>query len=277
MATSHGYFRGADRGKTFVADSCLCGGGMLMSEKLWFLKNCNLFERLSEDQLRGVEGRSRSREFPRKTPIYLPADQSNSVFLLAKGRAKICHLTLEGKQSILAFIEPGELFGELAIFDESGERDEYAETVEPSTIVLIPGEVMQQLMQRHPDVSLGITKMIGMRRRRIERRLKNLLFLPNRERLTHLLLELAEQYGYRTAEGLELGIKLSHQDLANVIGSTRETVTVVLGDLQSEGLLRVGRRRIVLIDPERLAAIVHRPAPASATGERRPAPAFGRS
>lgn len=232
-----------------------------MAEKLWYLKRCDLFQRLTSDELSELERRSRARTFARATPIYLPADEAESVFLLAAGRIKLCHLTPDGKQSILAFIEPGELFGELALF-EPGEREEYAETLESSTVVMIPGEVLRTLMGERADLSLGITRLIGLRRRRIERRLKNLLFLSNRERLTHLLLELAEQYGRPAQTGVELGIRLSHQDLANVIGSTRETVTVVLGELQAEGLVEVGRRRIALLEPTRLAASVKRPAPA---------------
>lgn len=231
-----------------------------MSEKLWHLKQCHLFERLSDDELRRVESMSRARTFPAKTPIYLPAEKANSVFVLTTGRAKICHITPEGKQSILSFIEPGEMFGELAIFD-SEQRDEYAESVSKCTVVMISNDIMSELMESHADVSLKITKLFGLRRRRIERRLKQLLFLSNRERLTHLLLELAEQYGKATPDGVELGIRLSHQDFANVIGSTRETVTVVLGELQNEGLISVGRRSVLLKNAEQLAASVHRSEP----------------
>ena len=85
--------------------------------------------------------------------------------------------------------------------------------------------------------------------------------MSNRERLTHLLLELSEQYGIRASDGIRLRIQLSHQDLANVIGSTRETVTVVLGEMQSEGILRVGRRRLLITDPEKLARTVDRDVP----------------
>ncbi len=231
-----------------------------MSEKLWYLKSCQLFEQLTTDEVQQLELRSKARTFPRGSPIYLPFDETNSLFLLASGRVKICHLTPDGKQSILAFIEPGEVFGELALF-EDGPRDEYAEAVEKATIVLIPGELMRATMEAHAGLTLGVTKLIGLRRRRIEQRLKNLLFLSNRERLTHLLLELAEQYGVQGASGLRLRIQLSHQDLANVIGSTRETVTVVLGEMQQEGLLSLGRRKIVINDLARLAGSVHRPAP----------------
>lgn len=243
--------------------------GRFMPEKLWFLKNCQPFEKLSDAAVQRLESVTTTKEFPRKSPIYLPADESRTVFLLLKGRAKICHLTPDGKQSILAFIEPGELFGELAVFGE-GTRDEYAEAVEATTVARIPGDEFEQALQGNVDVSLGVTKMIGLRRRRIERRLKHLLFLSNRDKLTHLLLELAEQYGRQTNDGVELTIKLSHQDLANIIGSTRETVTVVLGELQAEGFIKVGRRRLNLLDLNGLAANVQTSPPPLPENTKRP-------
>lgn len=232
----------------------------VMTETLWYLKSCELFRRLSPEELAVLQQRCRSRQFARGAPIYLPADQADGVLLMATGRAKICNFTEEGKQSILAFIEPGEIFGELSILEE-GQRDEYAEAVEKSTVILIPADVMQQLVENNPNVSLKITKLFGLRRRRVERRLKSLLFRSNRERLVSLLLELAEQYGVRTAEGVHLKIKLSHQDLASVIGSTRETVTVLLGELQAEEFLELGRRKIVIIALEKLASSIQAPLP----------------
>jgi len=121
--------------------------------------------------------------------------------------------------------------------------------------------VIRSLIETVPDVSLGITRLIGLRRRRIERRLKMLLFRSNRERLVHLLLDLAEQYGRSDSDGLRIGIKLSHQDLANIIGSTRETVTLTLGELQNDGVLRIARQTIVLTDLRRLAENVQRAVP----------------
>jgi CRP-like cAMP-binding protein len=231
-----------------------------MTEKIWHLRRCNLFAQLTPEQISRLESRSLSRTYPRKSPIYLPGDHAKDVLLLAAGRAKICSLTDDGKQAIFGFIEPGELFGELAVVGP-GERENYAEAVEKSTIIMIPSSVLLELMEELPGLSIGITKLIGLRRRRIERRLKNLLFRSNRQRITHLLLELVEQYGTRTADGVLIRIKLSHQDLADIIGSTRETVTVVLGNLQKEGYVVIGRRKIVVVDLERLAASVNEPAP----------------
>lgn len=231
-----------------------------MTEKYWYLKDCDLFQRLTTDQLRQLESQCRLRKLAPKTPIYLPADRADGVLLMASGRAKICSFTPDGKQSILAFVEAGEMFGELALI-QSGQREEYAETVVASKVIYIPAEVMQPLLETCPGAAMGVTRLVGLRCRRIERRLKYLLFHSNRERLIHLLLELAEQYGRPTADGIGLRIKLSHQDLASIVGSTRETVTVTLGQLQSEGLVRVGRRKIVLRDVDRLSHSVHGPVP----------------
>ena len=241
-----------------------------MNEKFWHLKNSDLFGQLESRELELLETRSRARKFAARAPICLPVDHRDHVFLLAKGRAKICHLTGEGKQSILTFVEPGELFGELALL-EPADHDDYVEALEASTVVMIPGAEVQRLMTTYPEVTLGVTKLIGVRRKRIERRLKQLLFLSNRERLTHVLLELVEQYGRHTEEGVELAIRLSHQDLANIIGSTRESVTVMLGKLQAEGLVRVRRQRLALLQLRTLANTVGRAVPQIAVPDRLPA------
>ncbi len=224
-----------------------------MSERLWYLKRCSLFERVSADELARLEQVSRWRKFPRGSMIYFPDNAADSAFVLATGRVKLCDLSVDGKESILAFIEPGEMFGELAVIDESP-QDEFATAVEASSVVAIPGDVLRKMIESLPAVSLGITKLIGLRRRRIERRLKSLLFRSNRQRLAHLLLDLVASNGRPAADGVEIGMRLSHQDLASVIGSTRESITLLLGEFQNEGVLRLGRQKIVVLDDEPLRA-----------------------
>ena len=92
-----------------------------------------------------------------------------------------------------------------------------------------------------------------------------LLFHSNRERIIHLLLELVEKYGRPGEAGIELNIRLSHQEMAGIIGSTRETVTVVLGQLQSEGLIKIARRRISILNASKLAEEVNERPPAIVT------------
>ncbi len=226
-----------------------------MNEKYWYLKKCPLFSQLTPDQLSEVETSCLSREFSRGDTIYLPSDMSDSVLLLARGRVRIYHVTSEGKQAILSFIEPGEMFGELAVFEPS-RREEHAEAVEKSLVVLMPRNVLHSLMNRHPQISMSLTRLYGLRLRRIERRLKSLLFRSSRDRLVHLLLELAEKYGQQHPNGLLLNLRISHQDMASAIGATRETVTITLGELQSKGLIRTERRQIFLQQLDRLSGSI---------------------
>lgn len=187
--------------------------------------------------------------------VYLPTDHSDSMLLLAKGRMRIFHLTPDGKQAILGFVEPGEVFGELSCFQQSS-REEYSETTCKSLVVLMPYQTIQQLMARSPEVSMKMTRLFGLRLKKIQRRLKSLLFRTSREKIGHLLLELAEQYGKAVPNGLLITQKLSHQDMASIIGATRETVTITLGELQDEGVVSIERRLITLKNAEHLATTI---------------------
>jgi len=222
-----------------------------MSERYWLLKSCALLTAVSADDLRRLEARSRVRRFRTGELVYLPSDAADGVLLLAEGRIRIDSTSPEGKRAILAYVDPGELFGELAMF--GGEtRDELADAMAPSLVVSLPREEVLRIMNENPGLAVGITKLIGLRRQRIERRLKSLLFRSVRQRLVELLLELAERYGRPTPEGVVIELRLSHQELASAIGSTRESVTLMMGELTDEGLVGKRRSRIILCATEML-------------------------
>ena len=225
-----------------------------MPQRFWYVRNCSLFERLGPEPLARLERVARIRKFPRDSAVYLPSDPLEGAFLLAEGRIRICSTTPEGKRAILTFIEPGELFGELALI-QTGVREDRAEAVVASTVVFLPGAELMQLMESSAPLTLGVSKLIGLRRMRIERRLRSLLFRSNRDRLTHLLWELVQHYGQSTAVGIRLDIRLSHQEMASIIGATRETVTVLLGEMQLEKLLKVSRQQVLVTNPDLLAQL----------------------
>jgi CRP/FNR family transcriptional regulator, cyclic AMP receptor protein len=223
-----------------------------MRDNYWYLKNCSLFSHLSPEDVQELEADSRMKVLKRGEPVYLPDQLADGILYVAQGRVKLGHSTPDGKQAILGFVDTGEIFGELSILGTQ-RRDEYAETTEKTTLVLIPKQTFMRIMQKYPHIALGVTKIIGCRRQRIQRRLRNLLFRSNRVRVIHLLLELTERYGVRVPEGLLLNIRLSHLEMASIIGSTRETVTVVLGQLQKDDFLTIARRKIIIKDLARLA------------------------
>jgi CRP-like cAMP-binding protein len=222
-----------------------------MAGLLWYLKSCDLFERLDDAEADRLNRRALVRKVRKKTIIYAPASAGQTVLVLATGRVKIYDLTTEGRETILAFVEAGELFGELAAL-EGQPRQEFAEAVEDSEVLAIPGEDFLALLERRGDLALSVTRLVGLRRQRIETRLRNLLFLPSRPRLVRLLIELIDNHGELRGNRHVLRFPLSHQDFASLIGVSRETVTLTLGQLEAEGLITVERRRVVVLDLGRL-------------------------
>jgi CRP-like cAMP-binding protein len=228
----------------------------MIMNKHWILKRCDLFEKLTDDQAERLERNASLRNFPKGSIIYAPHDPGRSVLVLAEGRVKLKGITPDGKETIVAFIEEGELFGELAIVDDAP-RDEFAESVVDSTVLAIACETLFELVDELPAFSFKVTRLLGLRRRRIETRLRNILFRSNRQRVAGILLELLEASRERTGEERRITPRLSHQEIAGLIGSTRETVTLVLGQLQLEGLIKVGRRSITIVDRHGLSLVTN--------------------
>ncbi len=226
-----------------------------MNDQPRCLAACDVFQSLSTQELEELEASSRVRVFERGDAVYLPTDAAHAVYVLVSGRLKISHLTEDGKESILGFVFPGELFGELALLEPNG-RGEAVEAIERSRVLSIPAHAVRELMRRRPQLALSIARLIGNRRLRLENRLKNLLYRSNRERLVYVLLDLASEHGEPAGSGIRLSLRLSHQELASIIGATRETVSVLMGELRRQGLIDSGRRRIILLQPERLARSV---------------------
>lgn len=218
---------------------------------MWFIKSSPWFAGLSEVQCQRLEQAARNLELKRGCSLALVGDQNRWVYLVIRGRLRVTTLTPQGKQAILGYVEPGELFGENALLGQPQTADR-TEAAEDSLIARIPTELVQQVMRESPATTLAITKLIGMRFSRLERRLRSLLFRSNRERLLQLLLDLAQQYGMPRTEGIEIKIAFSHQELANLIGSTRESVTLLMSDLETQGLIQVKRRKISLLDCQQM-------------------------
>lgn len=242
-----------------------------MDGPLWYLKQCPLFERLTAPEAAQLNRHARAREYRRKELIYAPTEPGRSILLLARGRVKIMDVTGDGKETIFAFIEEGELFGELAAVDDDPRR-EFAEAATHARVLMIPREVLARLMAARPDIALGVTKLIGLRRRRVENRLRNVLFLSGRERVLRVLRELLDEYGEGTGDCRGIRLPLSHQDIAGLVGLTRESVTVLLGELQRSGLVAVQRRRITVLHCQRLQELLDGPAADPGLRTLRPVP-----
>jgi CRP/FNR family transcriptional regulator len=175
----------------------------------------------------------------------MPGDSSDQVYLLRSGRVKICKSTPEGKEWILTLVEPGEIFGELALTGEEARQDT-AEAVEDVVLATVRREHVLWLAGRKPTLALRLMKVVGDRRRQMETRVEWVLFAGVHRRLVELLIELAKRYGVPVPEGLALRVQLSQKEIAHLIGSTRETTSSTLNQLRKAGLIFIQRRRLII-------------------------------
>jgi CRP/FNR family transcriptional regulator len=222
-----------------------------VKSKIWYLKHFDLFSELPAEDLKFLDQISYMMKFPKKEYIYFPEDPANTIFLLKEGRVKISLLTEKGRELTLAILEPGEVFGELALVDE-GNRQTLAEALEDTLICVIKREDFKKLLKKQPDLALKIIKLIGLRRKAIESKIEYLVFRDVPARLAHLLLNLAEEYGVKTSEGIKLRVRLTHQEIGNLIGATRETTTATLNRLKELRLIDFRLRHLIIVDKNKL-------------------------
>lgn len=177
--------------------------------------------------------------------LYLPGDPARSVFLVRQGFVRLGRLLDSGREMTLELAGPGELVGEAAALGEEV-RIGLAQALEPLRVSPLPASALEAAAERHPRLALGLARMAAERSRRVEARAVENAFGDCRRRLLGALLEMAERFGVDEAGGRRIGVRLTHEDLARLIGAARETVTPLLVKLRDEGVIDYDRRRILV-------------------------------
>jgi len=226
---------------------------MAAHSKLWYLERFRLLDVLTDAQKRDLEATTQMLELKRGEHIYMPGDPSDHVFLLKVGVVRIAAVA-DQDERILAFLYPGDIFGELAVVDEAP-RGHLAVAHEDVVVCAVPRDVLLRLIGQTPALGYRITKLMGLRLRRFETRVEELLFKSAHARVAHALLDMAHAYGVKDNGGVLIPIRLNQRDLGNLVGLARETVNVVLQDFKQRGLVDATRRSIRIADPSRLRLV----------------------
>jgi len=186
--------------------------------------------------------------------VYLPGDRAQGVFFLAQGRVKISKVTRDGKELTLAYRSSSEFFGEPCLL-QGGPLEEMAEAMDTSQAVEVERETLEALLNAHGPLAYRFARSLIERRKDLETRVEQLIFKDVGSKLAELLLNLGQEHGIKDERGLALGLKITHQEMANLIGSTRETVSLTLSQFKRKGLLQADGRRLILQDMEGLRAL----------------------
>jgi CRP/FNR family transcriptional regulator, cyclic AMP receptor protein len=221
---------------------------------LGLLRKCDVLADISADILQQLLPNVKVGTFRPRQVIYLPGDRAQGVHFLSSGRIKISKVTRDGKELTLAYRSEGDFFGEPCLLD-GGPREEMAEAMDPSLTVEVDRELLDQLLRTNGLAAYRFTRALIARRKDLETRVEQLIFKDVGSKLAELLLNLGVEHGIADQRGTVVGLKITHQEMANLIGSTRETVSLTLSQFKRKGLIQTEGRKVILADPEGLRAI----------------------
>lgn len=228
---------------------------MAEKSKLWYLENFNLFTSLKQDSMMELNKLISEKEISKNQPIYFPNEPSNSIFFLKTGRVKISRYSDDGKEMIMAFINPGEVFGEMAYFGE-GERTDIAITVEPSYICAINKNDFAGFIEKNPSMNLKMTKIIGLKLKSYSERIEDLVFKDAKQRVISFLIKLADENGKQVGGQTFVKPFLKHQDIADLTACARQTVNDVLTDLREKQIIDFDRKKLIINDADKLKSFM---------------------
>ncbi|VXB58932.1 Transcriptional regulator [Flavobacterium sp. 9AF] len=216
---------------------------------IWYFEDVNLFHIMCPHKFKDAGHNHSFKNYKKNDLIYTEDDAADKIYLVSNGKIKIGYINEEGEEIISAILSKGEIFGEKAILGEE-RRNEFASVLENNTTICpIAADEMLELIRGNRELSLKIYKFIGFRLKRLERRLKLLLFKDTKTRLKEYLNELALDYGYKNAVSGDTVIKhpFTQKEIATLIGTSRPTLNILINELQEEGYLKFDRKEIILI------------------------------
>lgn len=228
---------------------------MKLAQKLQLINNFSLFAQLNEAEKERLAGMMEERTKPRYSFIYRPGDSSEYIYLLAKGALKIATHNKEGKEVIKRLIHPEALFGERALVGETERRESAQSLKDPITYYVVRISDFQQIMSNNATLSQEILQLFGRRLIAAESKLENLIFKDARSRIIDFLYDVVKRRGNRVGYEMLLKHSLTHQDIANITCTSRQTVTLVLNELRKDNLIYFNRGRILVRDLQQLGAI----------------------
>ena len=196
-------------------------------------------------------------ELPRHHVIFAPGMPSEAVFFIEKGRVRLTRLSPDGRTVILALLGPGDLIGEAAW--ESAEHDTYGETLEDTKLFQISKDSFENLIRQNPEFGLRLIQVIGFRLKQAQARIEDLVFRQVPSRVARLLVSLAEHHGKVTPHGIRVEFPLTHQEIADMVGSSRVTVTQVLNRFRTSHWIGIESKRVTIHDLEALETLVKQP------------------
>ncbi|MGQ0623809.1 MAG: Crp/Fnr family transcriptional regulator [Sporichthyaceae bacterium] len=216
------------------------------------IKQAPMFSALDDEAAEALRASMSEVNLSRGQALFREGDSGDRLYVVAEGKVKLGRTSTDGRENLLAVLGPGEMFGELSLFDP-GPRTATATAVTDTRVYGLGHEDLKPLLDGRPEVALSLLQQISRRLRRTNEALGDLVFSDVPGRVAKALLDLSTRFGVASDEGTHVGHDLTQEELAQLVGASRETVNKALADFASRGWLRLEARAVVLLDLDRLA------------------------
>ena len=229
---------------------------------LWHLENIDVSGIFCPKKIEngGLEQQTH-RDFKRGEYIFLPDEDADKVYFVFEGRVRIGTYGEDGKEITKTILGPGEVFGELSIISDAREkRRDFAYAMEKTTTCVLTIDQIKSLMREYNGFSLFLMKIMGRRVLQMEKRLESLVFKDSRTRIIEFLYNLATEKGQRVGYEVVVRKFITHQEIANLTATSRQTVTTLLNELRNDNLLTFDRKRLLIRDMDLLKKEMDKPA-----------------
>jgi CRP/FNR family transcriptional regulator/CRP/FNR family cyclic AMP-dependent transcriptional regulator len=215
-----------------------------------------LFAGLQPEQIASLESMTQRRWFKRGEVIFHKGDPGDTLFVIVQGQVRIVLPAESGEEALLAVLDEGEFFGELALIDEEP-RSATCIAAEATETLMLHRDAFARALGAHPGLAIHVLKILSRRLRDADEFVEDAIFLDVPGRLAKKLLQLAETYGRPGPRGTIIGLRLTQQELATMVGATRESVNKHLRAYRTRGILDIEHQHIIILKPTDLARRIY--------------------
>jgi CRP-like cAMP-binding protein len=216
------------------------------------LRKAGLFQGVAPEDIEALGKQFEVIEAPRGTTLFQEGEPGDSLYIVLEGKVKLGRRSSDGRENLVAVMGPADQFGELSLFDP-GPRTATAVVVTDARLARLPKQALQTWVQERPQIAIQLLHVIARRLRRTNTMLADLIFVDVPGRVAKQLLLLAQKFGSVDSGQLRVTHDLTQEELAQLVGASRETVNKALADFASRGWLRLEGKSVVILDRERLA------------------------
>jgi CRP/FNR family transcriptional regulator len=216
------------------------------------IRHSNFGDHLNDELLTRLAANSLAIDYRRRRFVYRAGDPADALYVIARGRVKLCRVEdITGREAVIDILPSGSLFGESTLYG-AGAREKCAVAYENSRLVRIPTGDFKEVMGESRELYDYTFRLIGQRLARAERLVADFALDAIAARLEKLLIEFSKRYGINETNGVLIDIPLPHREIASIVGSTRESVTVRLNAMRRDGIIDFVNRKILIKRPESL-------------------------